>query len=153
MLSRGKKNTTTLVSLIVAIFAFWWGVSVLDQTQNVPKVITVAAADLQIDPYTAASVIVVHHSLDANHMDAFSGTITLPSGCDDLGTGIASHGSNPAHVTILLTVLKDPGCTSAPPGGSDQPFSVSLSHAATAPVFDGVTVNGVIVPSKVVEGS
>lgn len=97
------------------------------------------------DGFVPASPIEITHSLSGG-ADTWSGAVTLPSACDSLGTGIAANGGSPAHVTLLLTVSRLPTCAAAQGKTNAEPFTVSLSRESSAPVFDGTTINGVIVP-------
>jgi hypothetical protein len=101
--------------------------------------------------YTGGPIAV--HSSIANNEASYTGDIVIPSACDILGTGIAVKGQNPAHVTVLFTLTApQTGCAAAAQTLTTAPFAVSVTimPGAKKPVFDGVTVNGVIMPITLV---
>ncbi len=152
MRSKGHRSTYSLLILFVGIFAFWWGIAVLARNDKsapaspyVASASPVSTADTYV-PQTVTGPIAIHSSIkDGTY--TYSGSIPLSSECDELGTGISVSGSNPEHVTIVLTLKRPNQCDIAHVGNVEQPFAVSLAVPTNAKaVFDGLTVNGAIVP-------
>ena len=150
MQNRAHSGRLSLVLLFVCIFAFWWGIAVLTQNNNgAPSgQPTANAASVAYVPEAVSSPVAVQVSF-ANNTYTYSGIVPAASACDQLGEGISVNGSNPSHVTVLLTLMKQQGaCTDT--GDSNEPFAVSVSvGAGTKAVLDGLTVNGVITPTTV----
>ena len=146
MQSRAHSGTWSLVLLFVCIFAFWWGIAVLAQNNNVASV-----------PYAPEGVSgpVAVRITSANNTYTYSGSVPLASPCDELGEGIAVNGQHPPHITVLLTLMKPSvACAQASDGSSSEPFSVSVSVASgTKAVLDGLTVNGIIMPTTIQSAS
>ncbi len=150
MRSKGRQSKFSLVLLFVGIFAFWWGIAVLTQNNKststasyVASASPVSTADTYV-PQTVTGPITIHANVKQGTY-TYSGSVPLSSTCDELATGVSVTGTNPEHVTIILTLKRPSECTdtSAAPA---QPFAVSLSVPAnTKAVLDGLTVNGVIV--------
>ena len=146
------RSRTALLLLFVILFAFWWGVSII--SQKTPPAPIASPQTTLIDnrvAFSTTSPIIVHYSVDKN-THTYSGTLMLPSSCDTLGTGVTTSGSEPIHISILLSVLRSTSnCHEGP--GDAEPFSVSISSKAksAAPLFDGVTVNSAITSSTLVE--
>ena len=155
---KGRQGKFSLLLLFVGIFAFWWGIAVLAQNDS--------PASAQINPSVAASdsaaylpqnisgkvALQVAHTGDVY---TYSGALPTPSACDSLGSGIAVQGSDPVHVTVVLTLMKPVvTCSGASSAGEMQPFSVSLSVKPGAKaLLDGVTVNGIIMGTTLEEVS
>jgi hypothetical protein len=149
MLSRNRPGKLSLLLLFVCIFAFWWGIAVLTQNSAAPGTEQAPVGSTNTIPQGVSGPIGVDISI-SNNRYTYSGSVPLVSSCDELGEGIAVHGEDPAHVTILLTLVRQSACAEAAGGGTEEPFSVSVSASAGAKVMlDGLTVNGVIVPTTV----
>lgn len=148
MRRRGRQGKFSLIGLFVVIFAFWWGISVLSQNGAA----TPADAALPASASSAYAPQNITSPLALNVMQkgtvyTYAGSVPLSSSCDQLSTGIAVHGSNPTHITILLTVTK-PLVACVGTSGTNTHFSVSLSvKAGTQAVFDNLMLNGSIVPT------
>ena len=152
MNSKGRQGTYALLLLFVGIFAFWWGIAVLTQNSKGPYAAsrTAEASPLEVGTYTQEGVQ-VPIAIQTSHKGSlytYSGTVPLTSVCDKLGTGISVTNTNPAHITVVLT-LQRPVSACRELGSSSQPFAVSLTVASgTRAVLDGVTVNGVIAATQ-----
>jgi hypothetical protein len=141
-----KPHSTSLVLLLVCIFTFWWGVSVLTQRDG--------AQSMQLTPGTAqtneATPVVVHESISGGTY-TYSGTYTPPSACDSFGSGIRYSAEGGGHVSILLiTDNSTANCAQAATLDQGQPFSVSIKLADKNPVFDGVYLNNTAIPAQLV---
>ena len=154
MRSKGRRGKLSLILLFVGIFAFWWGIAVLTQNGKVLPSLSSASAPSSV-AYAIQNFsgpLTVDTSVSNNNVYTYSGSLPLVSSCDQLGTGLAVSGTNPAHVTVLLTLMKPVvDCAEAADGPDDvQPFSVSIAVKPGAKaVLDGVTVNGIIIAAKV----
>ncbi|HEY5383245.1 MAG TPA: hypothetical protein VIJ88_01680, partial [Candidatus Paceibacterota bacterium] len=149
MRGRGHQGKSFLILLFVIIFAFWWGVSVIAQNEQGPLATLSSAPPVYLPaavPQNVPGPVAVLVTQKGT-VYTYSGSLPLPSSCDELGTGIAVNGTNPAHVTLLLILSKPlTACAEAAGGVIEEPFSASLSvKPGTKVVFDGLTVNGVIV--------
>jgi len=73
------------------------------------------------------------------------------SKCGTIATGIAAIDSNIPRITLLFTVL-EPSTGCGVPGTESQEFSASFipTGKIKAPIFEGVTVNGIIAQYKLV---
>ena len=140
------RRRTALFLLFVGIFASWWGVSQFGRLSSLPSTPEQQSAALPLVQYADPSVVMIEHSQEGD-LHTYSGSITLPSECSELGSGIAAQGS-PLRVTILISITSASPCISATP--MSQPFVVSVS-APEEPQFSGITVNGVIIPSHIIE--
>jgi len=127
---------TPLVILFIAIFAAWWGVSVLSNVAQVSVTSPQVAS--------ANTPVIVHHTHDGIN-DIFTGSLSLPS-CTSLSTGVQSVGLAPREVTIELSTAN---CTST--SLSDQPFEVEVASADSQTLFEGVTLNGMPLVSELEE--
>ncbi|MDE1925146.1 MAG: hypothetical protein KGH79_03125 [Patescibacteria group bacterium] len=141
-MSKMRRSRSALVLLFVGIFALWWGIAVINQS-GTSTASGSTGAPAPYDAYTGGPIIV--KSSANNGVVSYSGVLALPSPCDMLGSGIAEHGVNPAHVTVALSIIASNGCTAAG-APAEAPFEVSISSGPRTqkPVLDGVTVNGVI---------
>lgn len=138
-----RRAQWSLMVLLVGIFALWWGVSVLSGQNYTFKNSSAA----KLVSYTSNTPIIVYGSMLGN-THTFEGSVPLANSCEVLGSGIAVQGSNPAHVTVVLSLMESPGLCAQAAGNSEEMFNVSLSLPTnTQVVFDGTTMNGVIVPS------
>ncbi len=151
MRRKGHQAKYSLMLLFVGIFAFWWGIAVLAQNDKAPTP-TMQAATALPQEMIHASLPSINGALSIHVVKnsgtySYSGNILLSSPCEELGIGIASSGSSTVHVTIPLTLFAPSnGCNDTSEGTSSAPFSASLSVSPGAKVvFDGVTINGVIV--------
>ena len=157
MRSKGRQGTYSLLLLFVGIFAFWWGIAVLAEndkgTYGAPS--TAQASPSNAGTYIAEAVQgpIAVQTMHKGAVYTFSGSVPLASVCDELGTGISVSKSNPPHVTVILTLQK-PTNLCAEGATTTQPFAVSLTVASgTQALLDGVTVNGVIVATRLVDAS
>jgi hypothetical protein len=151
MQNRAHSGKLSLVLLFVCIFAFWWGIAVLSQnnTGSSNTQATANAASVAYVPEGISGPVAVQVSF-ANNTYTYSGSVPLTSPCDQLGEGIAVNGSNPSHITVLLTLMKQPGTCTDTGGDANEPFAVSVSVApGTKAVLDGLTVNGIITPTAI----
>lgn len=153
--SKSHQGKFSLVLLFVAIFAFWWGIAVLSQngkgTYAQPQSVSASATNAgTYAPQNIAGPVDVTLEVKGSTLYTYSGSLMLTSACDTLSTGIAVNGTNPERVTILLNLAKPlDTCTEATGDTLEQPFAVSLAVASgTKAVLDGLTVNGVIVPTN-----
>ena len=149
MQNRAHPGRLSLVLLFVCIFAFWWGIAVLTQnntasssTQSLANAASATPVPEGVPGPVGMQVAFVKNTY------TYSGSVPAASPCDMLGEGIAVNGKNPSHVTILLTLMKQPGTCTDTTGDSNEPFAVSVSVASgTKAVLDGLTVNGIITPT------
>lgn len=141
------RSKTFLLLLFVIIFACWWGVSVLSQVSNTAS-IGQAQAPIAVS-YVPTTTMIITHSIE-NGMQTYAGSFTPLSLCDNLGVGNRSNNPGVLHVSIALTLTTTAGPCDLTGEVSPEPFSVGIT-SDTSPVFDGVTLNGVIIPSKLVE--
>jgi hypothetical protein len=151
MQSRAHSGRWSLVLLFVCIFAFWWGIAVLGQnnTATPSGQPTANAASVAYVPEAVAGPVAVQVAF-TNDTYTYTGLVPLSSPCDELGEGIAVNGRNPSHVTILLTLMKQPGACTETSGDTNGPFLVSVSVApGTKAVLDGLTINGIITPTTI----
>lgn len=151
MRSRSHQGKYSLILLFVGIFAFWWGIAVLSQTDKSAYPASQASASpvstSSYVPQAVAGTVAVQTSF-ASGTYTYSGSVPLALSCDELGTGISVTGTNPEHVTIILTIQRPVGCKDRDTAVS-QPFAASLSVPPnTKAVLDGLTVNGVIVQTS-----
>ena len=151
MRGKGHQSKYSLLVLFVAIFAFWWGIAVLTQNTkpNYTAPQSVSAVPSSAIPQDISGPVPVQESVSSAGVYSYTGSVPLPDSCDDLGTGISVSGQNPEHVTIILTLTKPlTSCVEAAGTGVQQPFGVSVAAPSGAKaVLDGLTVNGVIVPT------
>jgi hypothetical protein len=151
MRSKGHRSTYSLLILFVGIFAFWWGIAVLARNdKSTPAVSYVASAspvstaDTYVPQTVSGPVAIEATIVSGTH--TYKGSIPLTSMCDALSTGISVSGSNPEHVSIVLTLKRPSTCAEETTGAMSQPFAVSLAVPSnTEAVFDGLTINGAIV--------
>ena len=151
MQNRAHSGRLSLVLLFVCIFAFWWGIAVLTQNNSgAPSgQPTANAASVAFMPEAVAGPVAVQVSF-ANNTYTYSGIVPAASACDQLGEGISVNGSNPSHVTVLLTLMKQSGICREASGDASQPFAVSVSVASgTKAILDGLTINGIITPTTI----
>jgi hypothetical protein len=151
MQSRAHSGRWSLVLLFVCIFAFWWGIAVLGQnnkgSSNTQP--TANAASVAYVPEGVSGPVAVQVAF-VNDTYTYSGSVSSASPCDQLGEGIAVHGNNPSHVTVVLTLMKQSGICTDTMGDANEPFAVSVSVASgTKAVLDGLTVNGIITPTTI----
>lgn len=93
--------------------------------------------------YIPSEPLRLHHSVE-NGLYHYSGALPLTT-CNALSTGIATFGMRPVHATIILTVLTP--AEPCDPRPLDQEFAVSFAPEASSTIrFQGVTVNGLIIP-------
>ncbi len=96
-------------------------------------------------PYTISDPIIVHTKTTPGGTSVYWGSFPLQSQCGTISTGLAALNPAVPHVTLLFTVLEPAGGCDTP-GTAAQDFSASYIPLAknTKPVFEGVTVNGII---------
>lgn len=138
-----KPHSTSLVLLLVCIFTFWWGISVLSQH------------DLRGSLYVAnpsnAAALIITESVSGG-VYTYSGTYIPPAACGSFGSGIRYNAADGGHVSVLLLTEPSSGaCTQASGNGGSEPFSVSIKPGAVKPAFDGVLLNGNPIPAQLVE--
>jgi len=149
MRSKGYQGKYSLILLFVGIFAFWWGIAVLAQSNKTSTSSTQSAASsaaLMYTPQTPSGPVELQ-TIKTPTSYTYSGLLALSTPCDQLGTGLATSGSGTVHVTVALTYMKQvSACKEAFDGSDELPFSASLSvPPGTKVVLDGLTINGVIV--------
>lgn len=148
---RRKPHSTSLVLLLVCIFAFWWGISVwIGHTTTFNTATTATTPSIASDaPAQTADTLKVIESKNGSTY-TFNGSLPSLTDCDGLGSGISYDGATD-KVTILLTTSK-PATACAEAAGTDAPsFSVSIKHAGAAPQFGGVRLNGTLAPAQLVQ--
>jgi hypothetical protein len=145
-----KPHSTSLVLLLVCIFTFWWGISVLAQRDMVAPAVVANQVPTTANATAAATLVVTEAVAGGTH--TYTGTYMPQSACDSFGSGIQYDGGG--HVAILLiTNPSSTACAQAAGANAGEPFSVSTKGAdGSEPVFDGVLLNGVKIPSQLVQG-
>jgi len=152
-----KPHSTSLVLLLVCIFTFWWGISVL--TQNSGRGDGNMVQDFSnltsqtITQATGQAPLLVHETVNGQ-THVYSGTFMPKNPCDSFGSGIRYTSAGTGHVSVLL--ITEPSATAcAQAAGTDgEPFSVSIKVSSDAtPAFDGVLLNGNSIPAQLVEGN
>lgn len=141
-----KPHSTSLVLLLMCIFTFWWGISVLAQRDLAATPAAALATPMPVAP------MMVTESVSGTTY-TFSGTYTL-SACSSFGSGIRYSAADRGHATILL--ITEPSIANCAQAGGplqEQPFTVSIKVSGEAPAFDGVEVNGSVIPSQLVTQS
>lgn len=148
-----KPHSTSLVLLLVCIFTFWWGISVLAQRdlETASPYATQAAPAVTTTGSTAP--LMVSQSISKGTY-TYSGVYQAKSTCDSFGSGIRYSAANGEHVSVLLiTGPSAVACAQAAGTGTGEPFSVSIKlGGGSAPIFDGVLLNGSPVPAQLVQG-
>ena len=93
--------------------------------------------------------IFIEHSVSKG-VHKYSGVVNTPA-CNDLSAGLRTVGSEPARVQVRLVFLPKSGCNNS--GEIGRTFSVSFadSKSDNAPVFDGLTINGISVEVNIEE--
>ena|SRR5579859_3766608 len=147
-MSKARRGVAAFTILLVAIFAFWWGISVLDYQSAgaTSESASPAAASKEVSYMGDMPILVVDTQDKSTH--SYHGALAVPS-CEQLGSGVSTVGSKPVHVTLRLTLTASGDCSSSPM--ESQAFAVSVSEGSAAVVFDGVVINDQIVPSQVSE--
>lgn len=141
-----KPHSTSLILLLVCIFAFWWGISIFSSYSVSTKSATAAAPGPAASIAPRAEPIVVYETNNAG-VYTFSGSYTLPSSCDSLGSGIRYDSGG---VSVLLSMEPPATVCTAAAGALAEPFSVSIKLPKGAPpVFAGVFLNGSAIPASV----
>jgi hypothetical protein len=142
-----KPHSTSLVLLLVCIFTFWWGISVLAQ-HDLRGSLEVTD---QTAPTASAAALVVNETIQGG-THTYSGVYPSPPACNSFGSGIRYSAANGGHVSILLiTEPSATACAQAAGADSGEPFTVSIKLAAGSnPAFDGVLLNGVPIPAQLV---
>lgn len=147
---RRKPHSTSLVLLLVCIFAFWWGISVWVGHTTVSTTTTASAPATASDASVQDSDALKVTEAKSGDTYTFNGSLPTLTECDGLGSGISYEGST-NKVTILLTTSK-PVTACAQAASADAPaFSVSIKHPGAAPLFGGVRLNGTLVPAQLVQ--
>lgn len=135
---------------IVAAVYFGWGVFAtlfgvpgphFAFLQSRPVVKQDASEQLRVTP------VYVSHSVSGG-VHTYSGVVNVPP-CQQLGSGLRTVGADPVRIQILLTlapIQEGASCTELKTSG--RPFAVSFTAPkdAQAPVFDGISLNGVSLP-------
>ncbi|MDO8548188.1 MAG: hypothetical protein Q7R71_00750 [bacterium] len=87
------------------------------------------------------SVVITHQKLEQK--DVYKGAVTLTSPCATLNASPILNGSNPTHITFMLTSAGGASCAQT---GATAPLPFSLTfnfkNASVSPVVDGVTIDG-----------
>jgi hypothetical protein len=147
-----KPHSTSLVLLLVCIFTFWWGISVLTQTSVVPSQATAVQDFSNLNKVAITGTpLMVHETVDgATHV--YSGTYMPKNACDSFGSGIRYTSAGGGHVSVLLiTEPSTTACAQASSGTEGEPFSVSIKVSEGGkPSFDGVLLNGSQIPAELV---
>ncbi len=141
-----KPHSTSLVLLLVCIFTFWWGVSVLAQRDlNGTEIVTSQTSSLN-----SSTPLIVSESISGT-THTYSGTF-MPPACDSFGSGIHYSAQDGGHVSVLLiTEPSTTNCAQAAGASTGEPFSVSIKlGAGSSPAFDGVLLNGAPIPAQLV---
>lgn len=143
-----KPHSTSLVLLLLCIFTFWWGISVLAQHDaSLPSTVAVVSQPSQPAQTTAVPVLVSETIKNGTH--TYTGSFNPQHACDSFGSGIHYSSNDGGHVSVLLITspaLTD--CAQAAGTSSTQTFSVSIKlNASEQPQFDGVLLNGATIPS------
>jgi len=148
-----KPHSTSLVLLLVCIFTFWWGISVLAQHDLRGSLeVTDQTATAPSNNLAGAPLLVTETVQGGTH--TYSGVYPTPPVCNSFGSGIRYSAANGGHVSVLL--ITEPSateCAQASGTGSTtgEPFTVSIKLAAgAAPSFDGVLLNGVPILAQLV---
>jgi hypothetical protein len=102
-------------------------------------------------PYILSEPLAIRSSTEEG-VTTYSGQFPLPSQCGTISTGIAALESGSPRITLLFTVL-EPANGCGVPGTAIQDFSASYipTDKEKKPVFDGVTINGVIAKYTLIE--
>lgn len=102
-------------------------------------------------PYLLTEPVVVH-AKTTDGTTTYWGKFPNLSQCGTISTGIAALESQDPRITLLFTVL-EPANGCEVPGTASQDFSASYIplNKDLAPVFEGVTINGVIAKYTLVE--
>ncbi len=145
-----KPHSASLVLLLICIFTFWWGISVLSQST-----IPVSSSTPAGTQYNAGSEPLLVHESMSGTTRTYSGTFIPNSACDTFGSGIKYSSESGGHVSVLLiSKSSSTDCAQAAEGSLDEPFTVSIKLAAgNNPTFDGVFLNGTMVPSQLIKSN
>lgn len=140
---RSKPIVAAVVLFVLVIGGVWFAIYSLGAKETV-------AAFLPA-PYTLTAPIVVHVT-KTDSATTYSGEFPLMSQCGTISTGIAAIDTQTPHITLLFTVL-EPSTGCPVPGSASQEFSASYipNGQHVKPVFEGVTVNGIIAKYTLVE--
>lgn len=146
-MKRKKPHSSALVLLLVLIFGAWWGVSVLGHYSRVGTQIT--ARGPEVPMYTQQHPLEISLIQTGNTL-TYVGSFALPA-CELLGSGISVDG-NPKQVSLKFVSTKASVACAQAATYEKNPFSLSvdLTDNNSLPVFWGVTLNGVKVPSILV---
>ncbi|HEV8666944.1 MAG TPA: hypothetical protein VN665_03845 [Candidatus Paceibacterota bacterium] len=152
-MQKRKPHSTSLVLLLVCIFTFWWGISVLAQHDTSGPLASFNQSSSA--PSTANTAPITVRQTNVNGTYTYSGTFIPASPCDSFGSGVRFIQANGGHVAVLLdTEPAAAGCAQASGNDSGEPFSVSVkSKLPQPPQFDGVLLNGTPIPSQLVTGN
>ncbi len=150
-----KPHSASLVLLLICIFTFWWGISVLSQSSisstitvpNNQQAVSAPAAELD-----ASNPVIVHESVSGNTY-TYAGNFIPRSSCGSFGSGIKYSSDNGGHVAVLLIAKTSAvDCAQAAGSSAGEPFSVSIKVATgKSPQFDGVLLNGSLIPAQLVQ--
>jgi hypothetical protein len=146
-----KPHSASLVLLLICIFAFWWGISLLSQS-SIPVSNTVQTTFSGSNG--SATPLVVHESV-AGSAYTYSGTYMPRSVCDSFGSGIRYNSEDGGHVSILLIAKPSTiDCAQAEDTAAGEPFTVAIKLAVGSnPQFDGVFLNGTKLPSQLIKSN
>jgi len=147
---RKKPHSTALVLLMVCIFAFWWGISILAEhtfSSSVSASASTAAPTENTEPLTV-------YESSSGQIYTYHGTYAAGD-CDSLGSGARYEGGKNGQVIILLTTISSPtNCADASKaaGNETQDFSVSVSvQPGYSIAFQGLMLNGTLMPTQLVK--
>mgnify|MGYP003387647951 CR=1 FL=1 len=145
-----KPHSTSLVLLLVCIFTFWWGISVLTQS-SAPTPVAITHYDPAVQ--SALVPLAIHETVDGP-THTYTGTFMPSNACDSFGSGIRYTSADGGHVSLLL--ITEPSTTQCAQAAdlTGEPFSVSLKlSVGSRPAFDGVLLNGTHIPAELVESN
>ena len=145
-----KPHSTSLVLLLLCIFTFWWGISVLAQHDTL---VATATPSLPTTPAVTTAAPLLVNGTSKNGTFTYSGVYTPQNACDSFGSGIRYRSNEGGHVSILLiTAPSSAACAQAAGITNGQSFSVSIKLSVKdIPQFDGVLLNGAAIPAQLVQ--
>lgn len=148
-----KPHSTSLVLLLVCIFTFWWGISVLAQRDLVAPPVATTQTTPTATTAIASTPLSVSETIKGTTY-YYSGVFTSKDVCYSFGSGIKYSAADGGHVSVLL--LTEPAttnCAQTAGTAAGEPFNVSIKLAGAAPVFDGVLLNGAPIPAQLVKAN
>jgi len=125
-----------------------------DSMQYAPAYIPQAPAANEAAGQTGSATMVVNETI-AGGTHTYSGTFIPKAACDSFGSGIKYSAAGGGHVSvILITAPSATACAQAASANVGEPFSVSIKLGpGSAPIFDGVLLNGSPIPSQLMAGN